>query len=304
MIRRPPRSTLFPYTTLFRSLTSRLNAGSSSLVSRLPPIRVQLPMITLGPRRRALKSALMPVAAVASSPTWALQGVPSRSAGGGQLLIGVWYHVAVTYDGTTAILYLNGQTIAQNTPSLTLATGTFAYDIGRNPSYTNDYVPGAIDEVAFYSTALSATRILAHYNAGIYSAMSSSYDTFYTKCQIVKVYDSTGLFLDTIRDAPYLSCKENINSAADTVKFTLTRPIDAFDGAGQPGSKNTIVSGNIVQWWIYGAGIISSGLLKFQGIIDEISPKLDENGGGSDEVKVPPQKHVMGGQWISTPRNN
>src|SRR2546425_7285446 len=27
MIRRPPRSTLFPYTTLFRSLVSRLNAG-------------------------------------------------------------------------------------------------------------------------------------------------------------------------------------------------------------------------------------------------------------------------------------
>src|SRR3989441_613949 len=160
-------------------------------------------MITLGPRRRALKSALMPVAAVASSPTWALQGVPSRSAG------------------------------------------------------------------------------------------YSSYDTFYTKCQIVKVYDSTGLFLDTIRDAPYLSCKENINSAADTVKFTLPRAIDAFDGAGQPGSKNTIVSGNIVQWWIYGAGIISSGLLKFQGIIDEISPKLDENGGERGKITRTPHRQSL-----------
>src|SRR2546423_9320988 len=227
-------------------------------------------------------------------------GSSIKVGGGGQLLIGVWYHVAVTYDGTTAILYLNGQNIAQNTPSLTLATGTFAYDIGRNPSYTNDYVPGAIDEVAFYSTALSATRILAHYNAGIYSAMSSSYDTFYTKCQIVKVYDSTGLFLDTIRDAPYLSCKENINSAADTVKFTLPRAIDAFDGAGQPGNKNTIVSGNIVQWWIYGSGIISSGLLKFQGIIDEISPKLDENGGESVEVTVTPYSQVLGDHGITS----
>src|SRR2546426_1900856 len=28
MIRRPPRSTLFPYTTLFRSLTRRLTAGA------------------------------------------------------------------------------------------------------------------------------------------------------------------------------------------------------------------------------------------------------------------------------------
>src|SRR2546428_13953286 len=32
MIRRPPRSTLFPYTTLFRSLTQRANSASSSTI--------------------------------------------------------------------------------------------------------------------------------------------------------------------------------------------------------------------------------------------------------------------------------
>src|SRR3989442_7787096 len=43
MIRRPPRSTLFPYTTLFRSLTARLAAvmllpspGLELVMSRLP----------------------------------------------------------------------------------------------------------------------------------------------------------------------------------------------------------------------------------------------------------------------------
>src|SRR2546426_3393062 len=30
MIRRPPRSTLFPYTTLFRSMTARLSSAESS----------------------------------------------------------------------------------------------------------------------------------------------------------------------------------------------------------------------------------------------------------------------------------
>src|SRR5256885_5295732 len=120
------------------------------------------------------------------------------------------------------------------------------------------------------------------YGAGVYGSgpySGSPQDANISKFQTVKVFLPDGTFLDIIRDAPYLNCKENINSASDTVKFTLPRAIDAFDGAGQPGSKNTIVSGNIVQWWIYGAGIISSGLLKFQGIIDEISPKLDENGG-------------------------
>src|SRR5258708_18722070 len=39
MIRRPPRSTLFPYTTLFRSERSRLRSGSRSPSSPVPPRR-------------------------------------------------------------------------------------------------------------------------------------------------------------------------------------------------------------------------------------------------------------------------
>src|SRR5690349_24221671 len=52
MIRRPPRSTLFPYTTLFRSPPAHRHAGArgadrpgGSLKARLPPAR--------GDRRRA-----------------------------------------------------------------------------------------------------------------------------------------------------------------------------------------------------------------------------------------------------------
>src|SRR5258708_32036302 len=54
MIRRPPRSTLFPYTTLFRSMNGVLpNAGSSAMVmswvARLPDKRDRLrfPTVTL-----------------------------------------------------------------------------------------------------------------------------------------------------------------------------------------------------------------------------------------------------------------
>src|SRR3712207_8658515 len=39
MIRRPPRSTLFPYTTLFRSLALRLNDGQHVAVPRQRPAR-------------------------------------------------------------------------------------------------------------------------------------------------------------------------------------------------------------------------------------------------------------------------
>src|SRR2546422_3621471 len=40
MIRRPPRSTLFPYTTLFRSITYRSGAAVHSAVNQGPLLRV------------------------------------------------------------------------------------------------------------------------------------------------------------------------------------------------------------------------------------------------------------------------
>src|SRR5699024_11893261 len=40
MIRRPPRSTLFPYTTLFRSLVHRLVAGATAIRVIVPRVRV------------------------------------------------------------------------------------------------------------------------------------------------------------------------------------------------------------------------------------------------------------------------
>src|SRR5688572_32437375 len=43
MIRRPPRSTLFPYTTLFRSSTSATTVGSTMAPLRSPPVRTRAP---------------------------------------------------------------------------------------------------------------------------------------------------------------------------------------------------------------------------------------------------------------------
>src|SRR3712207_7769021 len=43
MIRRPPRSTLFPYTTLFRSLKIVVDAGNGMAGKMLPPIFEKLP---------------------------------------------------------------------------------------------------------------------------------------------------------------------------------------------------------------------------------------------------------------------
>lgn len=129
-------------------------------------------------------------------------------------------------------------------------------------------------------------------------ASYTSADMSINKQQIVKVFDSSGKFLDIIRDAPYLECKENINAAADAVKITLPRAFDAYDGGGQPGSMNTIANGNIVQWWLYGVALPSTGLLKFQGVINEIAPKMEESGAESVEITVTPYSQILGDRGV------
>lgn len=85
----------------------------------------------------------------------------------GVISTGSWYHIAGTYDGGSSgniKIYVNGSVSA-----------TTAYAVSRNPNNSanvevgrfdsSTYFNGEVDEVAIYNTALSATRILAHYNA-------------------------------------------------------------------------------------------------------------------------------------------
>ena len=77
-----------------------------------------------------------------------------------------WSHLVLTYDGTTLRLYVNG-TLAN---SATLAvTQNSAQPLGIGAEWTTGWqynFQGGIDEVAIYNTALSPTRIQAHYNTG------------------------------------------------------------------------------------------------------------------------------------------
>src|SRR3989454_4164386 len=53
MIRRPPRSTLFPYTTLFRSLPGALRAGQTAAIYARTPGSVRRRLVDIGSRVRA-----------------------------------------------------------------------------------------------------------------------------------------------------------------------------------------------------------------------------------------------------------
>jgi PKD repeat protein len=77
-----------------------------------------------------------------------------------------WTHLAMTRSGSLLTLYVNGRSVATATVTGATNSSTGLFAIGRTGSSTTDYFNGSVDEVAFYPTALSSSRIFAHYTAG------------------------------------------------------------------------------------------------------------------------------------------
>ena len=121
------------------------------------------------------------------------------------------------------------------------------------------------------------------------------------KQQQVMVYTPSGTFLDVWQDAPLLAgFKEIINGATQPLKITLPRSFDNFDQVGAPGSGGTVAQGNIVQYWLYGAGLPANGLLRFQGVIDTYEPQIDSNGAETVAVTITPFDSVLGDRGITS----
>ena len=76
-----------------------------------------------------------------------------------------WTHLVMTKAGTTLRLYVNGVQVASATVNGTVNTSTGILAIGRTGSSSTDYFDGAVDEVAVYPAALSASRVAAHFAA-------------------------------------------------------------------------------------------------------------------------------------------
>lgn len=95
--------------------------------------------------------------------------ITSAGAGGEQqinvspLPTGSWQHVALTYAGTTATLYVNGQVVGTNT-AMQVQPLWFSNDVklnylGRSQYAGDPYLPGALDDFRIYGRALSATEV-------------------------------------------------------------------------------------------------------------------------------------------------
>ncbi len=83
--------------------------------------------------------------------------------GGSTLPINAWTHLAVTYDGATERLYVNGAQVASKaqTGSMTVSSGVLR--IGGN-SIWGEFFKGRIDEIRIYNRALKAEEIKTDMN--------------------------------------------------------------------------------------------------------------------------------------------
>jgi hypothetical protein len=112
---------------------------------------------------------------------------------GGAVTVGAWSHIAGTFDGTTARVYVNGVEVANKVAGagfkpngwtrLRLGGTSLAPNGGPDsglPGVGNRSWDGSVDEVAVYNTVLSASTIAAHYaaattnNAGYHAQILAS----------------------------------------------------------------------------------------------------------------------------------
>jgi chitodextrinase len=78
--------------------------------------------------------------------------------GTAQLAANTWTHLAMTYDGTTLKIYVNGTLATSAAQSGTITTSANPLQIGGDTTY-GQYFKGLIDEVRIYNVALTQAQI-------------------------------------------------------------------------------------------------------------------------------------------------
>ena len=90
-------------------------------------------------------------------------GVTDFVSGSNPSPLGVWTHVALTYDGSMMRLYVNGTQVATNAMTGSIEPGSSPLWIGCNQPY-GEYFNGLIDDVRVYNRSLSQAEVQSDMN--------------------------------------------------------------------------------------------------------------------------------------------
>lgn len=79
---------------------------------------------------------------------------------------GNWHHIVCVRNGTSLKIYVDNVEAASGSCSASsMGSNSNSMQVGKNATGASDYFNGSVDEYAFYTSALSAGRIDAHWNA-------------------------------------------------------------------------------------------------------------------------------------------
>ena len=96
-------------------------------------------------------------------------GVVDKNSAASGISVGIWMHVAVTYDKQDIIFYKNGNRLSSHSQTGEISPATRNLFVGALNNYgtPSGYFSGLIDDVRIYSEALPSTEIQKHYVQGL-----------------------------------------------------------------------------------------------------------------------------------------
>ena len=193
------------------------------------------------------------------STTNSRPGVEIRKSGGWEaarapdpLTAGQWSHLAATWDGSTAKVYLNGTLVKTQSMTGTIVDSTGLLRIGGTAVFGNNrHVDGLIDEVRIYSRALSQTEVLADKDTSVadqiaalnppslgepvptvsygYSSTTGRPTTVSTTTDTTTIATTTTAYDNIGRITSYTDAD---NTTSTTTYDKLNRPVMTNDGKG------------------------------------------------------------------------
>jgi hypothetical protein len=161
---------------------------------------------------------------------------------GGTVTPGSWQHVVATFDGSTKSLYVNGAVVSTQ-PATVLATPV-PLRIGAGETYNaipaNYFFTGTIDEPAVYWSALSASQVLDHYNAGTNNVSTPGNNAYLTSLVIAPAGALNPAF--TTNNFSYSATNAYVNNPV-TVTATAADPGATMQLSFNSGASVGLASG-------------------------------------------------------------
>lgn len=149
------------------------------------------------------------------------------------------HHIVLTYDASSdandPIIYVDDVSIGiseTSTPSGTFVTDVgLDFDIGQSPPTGSRHFDGVIDEVALYTSVLSAARVTAHFDAGtlVEGTIASTLDDVSSAIQ--GSVEVTGTISETLDNVTSAMSGTFVQIITGTIAVTLEDVSSAVQGA-------------------------------------------------------------------------